>query len=45
MFLPLTFAALIEGTPTVVLPSAWRDPDTGDAANHGIEAAVVNFIA
>ena len=45
MFLPLTLTAFIEGTPRVVLPPASTEPDTGDAANHGIEVAVVNFIA
>jgi len=45
IFLPFTLAALREGTAIVVLPPDWRDPDTGDAANHGWEVAVVNFIA
>jgi len=45
MFLPLTLTALIDGITTVVLPLGCKDPDVGDAANHGIELAVVKFIA
>jgi len=41
MFLPLTLAALIDETATVVFPLGWSDPDVGVAPNHAAEFAVV----